>query len=137
MVMAMAPAAYRRPDGWDVPPALRRDKAYRMLPDYLSLKERIGERLVQRIAEVVPGVPDAAFLRRVATPITLERYTFNREGAAWGWANAPDQGVLVRPGAQTCVPGLTQCGHWTFPGSGIAAVVLSGRFAAEAILGLV
>lgn len=133
MVLAMALADYQRADGWHVPPALRRDKAYRVLEPYRRLREHLGECLAARVAEAIPVQRAPESIRKVATPLSLERYTFNCRGAAFGWANTPAQNLLLRPGPETALPGLYQCGQWTYPGGGIAAVVLSGRIAADTV----
>ena len=73
-------------------------------------------------------------MRRVGTPLSMERYTFNTGGAAFGWANIPEQAGLNRPGPETPFSGLYMAGHWTFPGGSIPAAMTSGRIAAKTIL---
>ena len=68
---------------------------------------------------------------KIATPLTMERYTWNTGGAAFGWANIPEQSGLNRPGARTPFANLLLAGHWTFPGGGIAPAMLSGLIAAR------
>jgi phytoene dehydrogenase-like protein len=62
----------------------------------------------------------------------MERYTHNTGGAAFGWANIPEQAGPSRPGPETPFRGLYMAGHWTAPGGCIAAVLQSGRMAARA-----
>ena len=105
-----------------------------MLPDYLALKERLGDRLAEAAEAVVPGLRERTVFRKVATPITMERYTWNTGGAAFGWANIPLQCGALRPGPRAPLDGLFLAGHWTFPGTGVSAALVSGRLAAEALL---
>ena len=90
--------------------------------------------MVARAEEALPGLSARIETRKVGTPITMERYTFNTGGAAYGWANIPPQCGAMRPGPRAPVEGLFLAGHWTFPGSGISAALVSGRLAAEAVL---
>ena len=62
----------------------------------------------------------------------MERYTHNTGGAAFGWANIPEQSGGLRPGPETPFRGLFMAGQWTYPGGSIAAALQSGRIAAEA-----
>lgn len=70
------------------------------------------------------------------SPRTLERYTLNHQGAAYGWASTPGQVGAGRPGVAGPLPGLFQVGHWTRPGGGVSAVSVSGIMAAQAVLGI-
>ena len=134
MVSIATLAPYTVEHQWHVPWKQRRTREYRRLPEYLAHKEAVGDRLVARAAELLPGIDAPTKYRRVATPITLERYTYNTAGAAFGWANLPEQSGSNRPGWRSPLEGLYLAGHWTFPGAGIAPVALSARLAAEAIL---
>jgi all-trans-retinol 13,14-reductase len=134
MIVLMALQPYSRPDWWNVPEEQRRSKAYRTLPEYMELKERLGDWLVAAAEGVIPGLSQATLARKVGTPMTMERYTFNTGGAGFGWANIPQQVGTLRPGPETPVRGLYQAGHWNFPGTGVSAALVSGRLAAEAAL---
>jgi len=105
--------------------------AYNYKEDWKACKGREMDRLVD-FAErnVLPGLKDCISYAEAATPLTLERYTGNSCGAAFGW----EQGVgNVRPGAMTDIPGLYLAGHWTYPGGGIESVAASGIVAAEKV----
>jgi prolycopene isomerase len=134
MLVLMALQPYSRADGWNAPLESRRSPTYRTLPEYVALKERIADRLIEAAQTFVPGLAEHVIVRKVATPITMERYTFNTGGAAFGWANIPPQCGALRPGPETPLANLFLAGHWTFPGPGISAALLSGRLAAEAAL---
>jgi phytoene dehydrogenase-like protein len=64
-----------------------------------------------------------------ATPATLERYTRNRQGAAYGWEQIP-QIARVRHGIRN----LHLAGHWAETGGGVLAATFSGMQAAARIL---
>ncbi len=129
---ALAP--YSRPDNWQAPWDSRRDPGYRALDEYRELKERLGDALVERAEALVPGLAGRVEARRVGTPLTMERYTLNTGGAAYGWAPIPEQAGENLPGARTPFSGLYMAGHWTFPGGGIAGAMTSGRIAARTAL---
>ncbi|MBI4552415.1 MAG: NAD(P)/FAD-dependent oxidoreductase [Candidatus Latescibacteria bacterium] len=133
-VILMGLADYGRADAWGAPGENPRDRTYRAVERYQHLKETIGSRMIAKAERLIPGLSEHAFIRKVGTPLTMERYTFNHRGAAYGWANIPSQSGAYRPGPTTSTAGLYLCGHWTFPGGGVAAAIVSGRRAAEAIM---
>ncbi len=127
-------APYGRLDNWNAPFDSRRGPQYRTLDDYVQLKDELGEALIAEAEELIPDLGSRIEMKRVASPLTLERYTFNTGGAAFGWANIPEQAGPNRPGPDTPFQGLYMAGHWTFPGGTIAGAVTSGRIAAKTIL---
>jgi prolycopene isomerase len=74
------------------------------------------------------------FLER-ASPRTLERFTGNPNGAAYGWDMTPEQMGRNRPDHRTPVDGLFLSGHWTQPGAGAGGVIVSGVQTAQLVLG--
>ena len=109
-VMLMSKAEYSYPRAWD---ECRDYEAGKVL----SLAER-----------AIPGITDSVVFRETATPVTLEKYTGNLRGAAFGWEqNVDNERVSSRARPQ----GLFFAGHWTYPGGGIESVAASGLAAAE------
>ena len=100
-------------------------------------KKPFEQRLLAKAERHFPGMQDHILLVESGTPRTLERYTLNRQGAAYGFAATPEQIGPNRPGVRGVLPGLFHAGHWTRPGGGIAGVSISALLAAEAVLGKV
>lgn len=101
--------------------------AYGYGEDWHECKGRVMDRLIDRADKVVPGIRESISVAEAATPLTLERYTGNTAGAAFGWEQGPEN---ARTAARTPLPGLFQAGHWGYPGGGIESVTASGIIAA-------
>ncbi len=98
-----------------------------------TVKQTYCDRLLALAEDRLPGLSDHLLLVESGTPRTLERYTLNHNGAAYGWAPTPQQIGPGRPGSKTPVDGLYLAGHWSAPGGGVYGAVLSGVMAAQAI----
>ena len=90
--------------------------------------------LLENAERHFPGLNDHLLLVESGSPRTLERYTLNNQGAAYGFAPTPDQVGPNRPSVRGVLPGLYHTGHWTRPGGGVAGVSFSALLAAQAIL---
>lgn len=102
---------------------------------YRQIKEEFSQRILQQLeSKLIPGLREHLLFSEAATPVTLERYTGNEQGAMYGLASTPDQIGNRRPSHQTPIPGLFQVGHYTRPSHGIVGASLSGLFAAKGIL---
>ncbi len=99
--------------------------------EYTELKEALADKLIASAEAIIPQLSKHIVCKDIATPLTFERYTLNSEGASHGWFPLP--GAKMRS-QKTPFKNLYQAGHWTFPGAGIFAVVLSGRNAAKLVL---
>jgi prolycopene isomerase len=133
MVLLSAPASYERDNRWRSGVETGRDVRYRHNQGYLEFKGALGDRLAQKAERLFPGLKERAFITRVGTPLTMERYTFNHRGALHGWAHTPQQ-TAHRDGGNTLYANLFHVGQWVSPGAGIAPAMLSGKRAAEMIL---
>lgn len=102
---------------------------------YTALKEEVAEKMIA-IAEreFIPGLKDSIEEIEIGTPLTLERYTLNSQGAFMGWAPSPDQSMLKRMKQKSPVKNLYLAGSWTFPGGGQSASMISGDMTARKIL---
>jgi prolycopene isomerase len=97
-------------------------------------KQGFQQRLLEKAERHFPGLNDHLLLVESGSPRTLERYTLNHQGAAYGFAPSPDQVGPNRPGVRGVLHGLYHTGHWTRPGGGVAGVSVSAQLATQAIL---
>ncbi|BCX89875.1 prolycopene isomerase [Methylomarinovum tepidoasis] len=109
---------------------------YRLAEDWRVLKSRFQQRLLARAEAWLPGLGARIRWVESGTPRTMMRYTFNHQGAAYGWAASPRQVGPGRPAVETPLPGLYLAGHWATPGGGVYGAALSGVMAAQAVLGI-
>lgn len=78
-----------------------------------------------------PGLSSHVVASETATRRTVHNYTGNSRGAVYGWSSEPGQFGSDRLAMRTPVPNLFLCGHWTEPGAGVAAAVVSGALASR------
>lgn len=71
----------------------------------------------------------------IITPQTINRWTSNFQGAAYGWESTPSQFIVPGFTQTTCVKGLFLTGHWTTQTIGVSGVAYMGRDTAKIILG--
>jgi len=109
-------------------------------PYHLSLdwdqkvKDQLSQQLITKASPFIPDLEKRILVKVMATPKTIEQWTGNRWGAAYGWAQTPSQSGIYRLQRTTPIPNLYLTGHWTSPGGGIAGVVASGELTAKAVL---
>ena len=99
-------------------------------------KQGFQQRLLQQAERHFPGLNDHLLWVESGSPRTLERFTLNHQGAAYGYAPSPDQIGPNRPGVRGVLPGLYHTGHWTRPGGGVAGVSVSALLAGQAVLNI-
>lgn len=100
--------------------------------EYKRKKRRVGEVLLRRLEAVVPGVTDAVVHRELATPRTIERFTRNPGGTAYGFAQTPEQ-ALGNRAVEPPVDGLEFASAWSSPGGGFTGAILGGAKTATAL----
>jgi prolycopene isomerase len=88
--------------------------------------EKITETIIDKVDRIVPGLRSNISFREVATPLTYYKFTFNRDGAACGWAPTPMQVANPIFRHHTPIERLFLTGHWTLIGFGVSRVALSG-----------
>lgn len=98
-----------------------------------GVKEALVERLIAQAEGMVPDLRRRVVLHVSASPLTIERMTGNRWGAAYGWAQIPRQAGVYRLNRVSPIDGLYLAGHWTAPGGGVAAAMASGQITADVI----
>jgi phytoene desaturase len=99
-----------------------------------KMREQLSQRLMTKASALIPDLKKRILVSVETTPKTIESWTHNRWGAAYGWAQIPNQSGIHRLQRATSIQNLYLTGHWTSPGGGIAGVVASGELTAEAVL---
>ena len=100
-------------------------------------RELLGERVVRKISEYAPNVPNAILARQVLTPLDLERTYGLTEGNIFHGDLRLEQLFFMRPIAgwsqyRTPIDGLYLCGAGAHPGGGVTGA--PGRNAAHQVL---
>jgi phytoene dehydrogenase-like protein len=102
--------------------------------DYRNCKQTTANEIIDRITDKLgKSFKDAIDYVLPATPLTLERYTYNKEGSIMGWNLDPKNYGKFIP-QTTPINNLFFVGQWVFPGGGVPGVVASGYYLAKKIL---
>lgn len=108
--------------------------------DYWRREKDVLTNKMFKIMNRILGVSsDDIKLKMIATPLTLQKYTYNHKGALYGWASVPGQISKWTNPQKSIIGGLFLCGHWATRGwgqGGVSMVANSGRTTAEMILKL-
>ena len=99
--------------------------------EYLQVKFKAADGILQRVEEVFPGFRDHIEEIEVGTPLTHMRYTNSPGGAIYGFDQfAKNSNFFVPPTSP--IKGLALAGAWAGPG-GFQPSLMSGGSAARAI----
>jgi phytoene dehydrogenase-like protein len=93
--------------------------------DWKEQKPYYQEAMIRLAEKAIPQLSGHLDFVESGTPLTLERYTNNSQGATYGWEQNMKQ-MTSRPQHGTAIEGLYLSGHWTDPGGGVVSAVLSG-----------
>jgi phytoene dehydrogenase-like protein len=105
--------------------------------DWDANRELLGDRVIKKIAEYAPNVPNAIVARQVLTPLDLERTYGLTEGNIFHGDLRLEQLFFMRPVSgwsqyRTPVDGLYLCGAGVHPGGGVTGA--PGHNAAHQVL---
>ncbi len=105
------------------------------IEDYYKEKEQITEKLIGLAEEyLLPGLSDRIIMKESSTPLTNVRYTYNTQGAIYGYDQTEGNSALSRLGNRTPIAGLYLASAWSNPGGGFELVMLSGKEAFKCML---
>jgi len=93
--------------------------------EYEKTKRQVTEILIRRVEEVIPKISKYIELAILATPLTMERYTGNRDGAAYGWSRNVFFYGSRHMNIQTPIRNLFLASNWTKIGGGVEGVMRS------------
>ncbi|KPK02375.1 MAG: hypothetical protein AMK71_02390 [Nitrospira bacterium SG8_35_4] len=95
-----------------------------------SVRQQYAEMVVKKAEKALPELSGRIQIIDTATPMTLQRYTKNHAGAAFGWNHVPGNFIMNGHGLKN----FYIAGHWSEMGGGVLAAAYSGAKAASAIL---
>ncbi|BFT74190.1 phytoene desaturase family protein [Paenibacillus sp. P36] len=93
--------------------------------DWKTEKPKYQEALIRMAEKAIPDLGRHLDFVESGSPLTMERYTNNSQGATYGWEQNMKQ-MTSRPQHGTPIAGLYLSGHWTDPGGGVVSALLSG-----------
>jgi phytoene dehydrogenase-like protein len=98
--------------------------------DYKAKKEEVAQVLLQRLEKQFPGIRESIEYYEVATPKTIQRYTLNPKGTAYGFMQSKDQTGTKRFRNNFLISNLYFASAWAFPGGGFEGTIMGGFLAA-------
>ena len=108
---------------------------------YDEFRKLMSDRMIQVLdASIYPGLKAALIDSFTSTPLTIQRFSGNSEGAITGWAFTndviPAVNSLPRVASSvlTPIPDTYQAGQWTYSPSGLPISILTGKLAADRVL---
>ncbi len=109
---------------------------YQAVDSWKQAKSKFIQDMLQIAAKTIPNLENHILYIEGGTPATMQRYTRNYQGAAYGWDVTPRQVGTARIQNQSPIKGLYFAGHWSSPGGGVYGVSVSGMQAAQKVLGV-
>lgn len=109
---------------------------YRINRSWARAKTGYMDKMLEMADAYLPGLKNHLLYIEGGSPKTMERFTQNYQGAAYGWDVSPNQVGPHRIQNRSPVEGLFFAGHWTTPGGGIYGAAVSGMQAAKMVLGI-
>ncbi|NOQ17397.1 MAG: NAD(P)-binding protein [Methyloprofundus sp.] len=109
---------------------------FSQVDDWKKEKPAFVAKMIDFADSKITGLKQHLIFVEAGSPATMERYTANYQGSAYGWDVTPEQTGALRIANKSPIQGLYYAGHWTAPGGGVYGVTYSGVQAAQSILGL-
>ncbi len=101
--------------------------------EYEKKKEEVAQIFFNKLEKLIPGITEQIEYYEVGTPKTIQRYTLNPDGTAYGFAQTPNQAGLFRLPNKSPIKNLYFASAWTNPGGGFTGAILSGWFCANEV----
>jgi phytoene dehydrogenase-like protein/ferredoxin-NADP reductase len=94
--------------------------------DYKTKKEQVAKLFFERLEKHYPGILKHLVYYEVGTSKTIQKYTLNPKGTAYGYAQTPTQSGLGRIPAKSPIENMYFASAWSFPGGGFTGAILGG-----------
>ena len=109
---------------------------YQVAESWKKAKPEYMKTMLSIASQTIPGLESHILYMEGGSPATMQRYTQNHQGAAYGWDVTPNQVGPSRIQNQSPIKGLFYAGHWSSPGGGVYGVSVSGVQVAQKVLGI-
>jgi phytoene dehydrogenase-like protein len=107
---------------------------------YDAWKDRTKEHAVRVLGRgAFPGLEQQLEFGLTSSPLTIQKFSGNADGAITGWAfskdgtPAEDRFKKIARSILTPLPDIFQAGQWTFSPSGLPVSILTGKLAADRV----
>ncbi len=104
---------------------------------YRALKQEVTAQMIHTLSQLIPGVKDRIVYSDVGSALSASRFTHNSAGATAGWTFDPESSPLRNRllSIRTPIEGLLTAGHYSIWPAGVPIAALTGRLAADRVLG--
>jgi len=104
---------------------------------YRALKHEVARQMIHTLSRLIPGVEDHVVYADVGSALSASRFTHNSAGATAGWTFDPHSSPLRNRllSIRTPIDGLLTAGHYAIWPGGVPMAALTGRLAADRVLG--
>jgi phytoene dehydrogenase-like protein len=104
-----------------------------------EFKEYMENLLLEELDRLYPGIRELIRWKFSATPLTIERYTGNTEGAIVGWSfenpliPVTHKFSKVAGSVNTPIPHVYKAGQWSYSPAGVPIAIMTGKMAADKV----
>ncbi|WP_250277617.1 FAD-dependent oxidoreductase [[Clostridium] colinum] len=102
--------------------------------EYKIKKQQVTNILLKRLYKHFPKTEGHVVITELGTPRTMKRYTNNREGAVYGFAQDLKNGGFDRLPPKTPFENCYISSAWTQPGGGYQGAILSGILCSNIVI---
>jgi len=100
---------------------------------YKEEKQRVADTIIAALDKRFPGFASQVEVYDVATPVTFERYTGNRQGSCSGWVTSMNSVMINRKRSLPGLDNFYMAGQWIMRAGGLPTSAESGREAIQII----
>jgi len=99
-----------------------------------NMRNIFADSLINQAEKFFPALSKHISFKGITSPYTMDRWTYNYQGAAYGWASTPEQFGNPDISQNTKIKDLYNAGHWSNQSSGITFAANCGHNTADLII---
>ncbi len=101
---------------------------------YKHFKDEMSKDLILKADEFLPGIRDHIEICESASPLTYERYTYNRQGGTAGWNWDPNHTPHFNISNDLPIKNFYPVGHYVFNPGGVPTAMITAWYIAHDII---